>query len=166
MRRIFLLAATAAIAGLVIAAGVTASPDSTATVRFGNPTAGSPFPPPDGHDASSNAKDNLTPRTVVISALGSVAYTIERDGFHQPVVYAAGTEPGDIAVPAFPPEFFITNPGAPPAFPQIAKGPLHEPGTPEVTWTTSFTEPGRYLVICNLTPHFGFFKMYGWVVVM
>ena len=60
---------------------------------------------------------------------------------------------------------FITAPGAPPVAPEIAKGPLHAPGTPAVSWTASFSEPGRYLVICNLTPHFGFFKMYGWVIV-
>jgi hypothetical protein len=28
-----------------------------------------------------------------------------------------------------------------------------------------FTEPGRYLVICNLRPHFQEFNMYGWVTV-
>ncbi len=165
MRRILLPVAMAAMVGLVLAAGVIASPDSRATVRFGNPDAGSPFPPPDGHDASSNAKDNLTPRTVVISAPGSVMYDIERFGFHQAVVYAAGTEPNDIAVPAFPANFFITAPGAPAVLPEIAKGPLHEPGTPPVSWTASFSQPGKYLVICNLIPHFDFFKMYGWVIV-
>lgn len=29
----------------------------------------------------------------------------------------------------------------------------------------SFSQPGKYLVICNLTPHFSFFKMYRWVIV-
>ena len=163
MRRLLLPAAIAAIAGLVLAAGVTASPDASATVQFGNPTAGSKFPPPDGHDASSNAKDNLIPRTVVISGPGSVTFAI--DGFHQPVVYEAGTAPGDIAVPAFPPNLFVTPPAGPLAPGQLARGPLNEPPATQ-SWTTDvFDTPGRYLVICNLTPHFGFFKMYGWVIV-
>ena len=43
--------------------------DSTATVRFGNPTVGSPFQPPlFDHDASSTAPDTLIPHTSVISA--------------------------------------------------------------------------------------------------
>ncbi|HET9241939.1 MAG TPA: hypothetical protein VFN99_00760 [Gaiella sp.] len=164
MRRILVPAAIAAIAGLVLASGITASPDSSAVVRFGNVDAGSPFPPPDGHDASSNGEDNVIPRTVVISAPGTVRFDIEQFGFHQPVVYAAGIQPGDIAVPAFPPNLLLSPPvGLTPG--QIAKGPLHEPGMPPVSWTTSFSAPGKYLVICNLTPHFAFFNMYGWVIV-
>ena len=121
MRRLLLPAAIAAIAGLVLAAGVTASPDTSATVRFGNPDAGSGFPPPDGHDASSNAKDNMIPRTAVIAAGGTV--TFEFAGDHQAVVYDAGTAPEDITVPAFPPNFFVTPPfGLTPG--QLAKGPL------------------------------------------
>ena len=160
MRRLLLPAAIAAIAGLVLAAGVTASPDTSATVRFGNPDAGSGFPPPDGHDASSNAKDNMIPRTAVIAAGGTV--TFEFAGDHQAVVYDAGTAPEDITVPAFPPNFFVTPPfGLTPG--QLAKGPL--PGTAP-SWTADvFDEPGRYLVICNITPHFDFFNMYGWVIV-
>ena len=165
MRRLWALAAALTLAGLVVTSVVWAGPDSAATVRFGNPEAGSKFPPPDGHDASSNAKDNLIPRTVVISAPGTVRFDIEQFGFHQPVVYAAGTQPGDVAVPAFPQNFFITLPGAPPVAPEIAKGPLHEPGAPPVSWPMSFATPGKYLVICNLIPHFSFFKMYGWVIV-
>jgi hypothetical protein len=158
-------AAIAAIGGLVLAAGVTASPDSSATVRFGNPTAGSKFPPPEGHDASSNAKDNLIPRTVVLSGPGSVTFRI--DGFHQPIVYEAGTVPADVDPPPFPPEenIFVTPPAGPLAPGQLDRGPLNEPPTTQ-SWTTDvFDEPGRYLVICNITPHFAFFNMYGWVIV-
>lgn len=149
----------------MLAAGVTALPDGSATVRFGNPTAGSTFPPPEGHDASSNAKDNLIPRTVTIARGGSVTYAI--DGFHQPIVYEAGTVPSDIEAPPFPPEenLFVTPPAGPLVPGQLARGPLNEPPATQ-TWTTSlFDEPGRYLVICNLTPHFSFFDMYGWVIV-
>ncbi len=109
MRRLLLPAAIAAIAGLVLAAGVTASPDATRRC-IRQPDGGLEFPPPDGHDASSNAKDNLIPWTVVISGPGSVTFAI--DGFHQPVVYEAGTAPGDIAVPAFPPNLSSRHPPA------------------------------------------------------
>ena len=88
--------------------------------------------------------------------------TFEFAGDHQAVVYDAGTAPEDITVPAFPPNFFVTPPfGLTPG--QLAKGPL--PGTAP-SWTADvFDEPGRYLVICNITPHFDFFNMYGWVIV-
>ena len=31
--------------------------------------------------------------------------------------------------------------------------------------TYTFDEPGKYLVICNITPHFEESKMWGWVIV-
>ncbi len=139
--------------GLTVPAVVGAGPDSTATVQFGNDV-GSPFPPPSGHDASGNAKFNLIPRTAVISAPGSV--TFEVVGHHQVAVYQAGTEPEDIAVPAFPPNFFINDPDG-----RIGLGPESPPGSS--TYTQTFATPGRYLVICNITPHFARFNMYGWV---
>ena len=43
---------------LAIPAVVAALPDQSATVQFGHDEVGSPFPPPSGHDASFNAKDN------------------------------------------------------------------------------------------------------------
>ena len=144
-----------AVAALAVPAIVAAAPDGSADVRFGNPTAGSPFPPPD-HDRSFNGMDNLIPRTVSISAGGTVSYLI--DGFHQPTVYRAGTEPEDIAIVG--PEPFVNDPDG-----RVAMGPLNlPPGTQ--TWTTpagTFATPGRYLVLCNFTPHFAFAKMYGWV---
>ena len=156
MRRLVVLSAALVLLGLGFAAAVVASPDSSATVRFGNPDAGSTFPPPEGHDASSHAKDNVIPRTAVISRGGTVTYEI--DGDHQPAVYAAGTAPSDIDVPPFPPNFLIND-----ATNRLALGPLNlAPAT--TTWTSPpFSAPGRYLVICNVTPHFAFFRMYGWV---
>ena len=94
-------------------------------------------------------------------------FTFTIDGFHQPVVYEAGTVPSDIEAPPFPPEenIFVTPPAGPLGPGQLDRGPLNEPPA-TATWTTDvFDTPGRYLVICNITPHFGFFKMYGWVVV-
>jgi hypothetical protein len=148
-----------AAAALLVPAGVLAGPDSTATVQFGNPSVGSPFPPPEfEHDSSSNARDNLIPRTSVISAGGSVTFNVA--GFHQPAVYEAGTTPDDIDVPPFPVPFnlFIND-----ANNRLALGaPVPGPWTPPAG---TFDEPGRYLILCNITPHFAFFNMYGWVTV-
>lgn len=148
-----------AMAALVVPAVVVADPDSTATVRFGNPDVGSPYPPPIfEHDSSSNARDNLIPRTSVISAGGNVTFDVA--GFHQPAIYEAGTTPSDINVPPFPVPFnlFINDPDG-----RLAIGaPVEGPWTPP---PGTFDTPGRYLVLCNVTPHFAFFNMYGWVIV-
>ena len=140
---------------LVVPAVVAAGPDSAGTVQFGNDDGGSPFPPPTGHDASGNAKFNLIPRTAVIDAGGTVDFEVV--GHHQVAVYAAGTTPADIAVPAFPPTFFINDPDG-----RIALGPEAPPGA--ASFSVTFPTPGRYLVLCNITPHFAFFNMYGWVI--
>lgn len=150
-------------AALIVPAVVLAGPGSSVTVRYGNPNAGTSFEPAE-HDASFHAYDKINPRTVTISAGGSVSFAML--GFpHQVAVYNPGIGPEDIAVPAFPPEdnIFIGDstgrkflgtppfgPGAPP------------PGT-QPTESVTFTTPGKYLMICNITPHFAFAKMYGWI---
>jgi len=146
--------------GLILPAVVGAEPDSTATVRFGNPSAGSPFPPPAfDHDSSSNARDNLIPRTSVISAGGNVTFVVA--GFHQVMIYEPGTAPEDIVVPPFPPNLFMNFDGGL----LLAAGP---PAGVQGSWTPpagTFSSPGRYLVLCNVTPHFAVDNMYGWVTV-
>ena len=143
-------------AALAVPAIVVAGPGSNATTTFGNVKAGSPFPPAE-HDSSFNGEDNIIPRTVVISAGGSVTFNI--DGFHQAAVYRAGTTPADITVPAFPPEsnIFVNDPEG-----RVFLGPV---GAPSTTGAGTFSTPGKYLMICNVTPHFAFAKMYGWVIV-
>ena len=145
--------------GLIVPAVVAAGPDGSATVRFGNPDAGSPFPPPVfNHDSSSNARDNLIPRTSVISAGGNITFTVA--GFHQVAVYGPGTQPEDITVPPFPPNLFINDPTN-----RLALQPI--PGV-QGPWTPpagTFSAPGRYLILCNVTPHFAIDNMYGWVIV-
>lgn len=158
-KRAVLGAALVVVVGLLLPAAVLAVPDGEATVRFGNPDAGN-FDPEVGGNASFNAQDNLIPRTVTISAGGSVTYEIA--GPHQPMVYEPGVRPSDIDVPAFPPNFFIDDDEG-----LKEPGPFNvPPGT--TTWTTdadTFDEPGKYLVLCNVTPHFAFANMYGWVIV-
>jgi plastocyanin len=135
----------------------------TATVQFGLPDVGSPFPPPLGHDQSVHAKDNLVPRTVVIKAGGTV--TFNTFGVHQVAIYDDGTEPEDIDTSIVRPTPCVG--GAPllindgdrrlAVFDQPCAG---GPAAPSYT----FTEPGRYLVICAFLPHFEV-QMWGWVIV-
>jgi plastocyanin len=144
---------------------------ATATVQFGLNQHGSPFPPQVGHDHSSQAKDVLVPRTVVISQGGSVSYTV--DEVHQVAVYQAGTEPEAITVDGSTlesvdlgfgivlPQFRINDPNG-----RLALSPPQ--ALVDQTWTTppgTFDEPGRYLVICTSVPHFVLNTMYGWVIV-
>jgi hypothetical protein len=161
-----LLAAGALLAPPALApAAAGAAPDGTATVAFGRPGVGSPFPPVPEHDRSANAKDDLVPRTVVLAQGGAVTYRVE--GLHQPAVYRPGTAPGDIDTTALA----TLLPGLPPfiadAQDRAALGPLVTPPQGVVPWTTpagTFAQPGRYLVICTFLPHFET-GMYGWVEV-
>lgn len=150
------------------AVGVPGAPTS-AVVRFGNNSVGATkFGP--AHP-SSHARDNIIPSTVVIPAGGSVTFIVQPP--HRVAIYDAGTAVTDIRLipgvtlvnhmgppgPPFIPNFYIDDPNgrlfieATPAF-----GPEHS-----VEYT--FTEPGRYLVICAIAPHFTEFNMYAWVEV-
>ena len=144
----------------ILAPAVLAGPDTSATVRFGNDDVGSSYPPITEHDESGNGKFNLIPRTVTIPVGGRVTYDIlVRFGIHQTTVYEAGTTPDDIDIQGpFP---FINDPDG-----RIEMGPAVNVATGTGTWTTApstFGQPGRYLVLCNFTPHFAEFDMYGWV---
>ena len=141
----------------------------TPVVKFGQNDHGSPFDPPLGHDHSTQAKDLLIPRTVVIPVGGQVTYEI--DPFHRVNVYRAGTAPSDIDVsklidfvsgPVFIPKFVIDDPTN-----RIAQSPPFQFAIDQ-TWTTplgTFNVPGRYLVMCSFLPHFADDDMYGWVIV-
>jgi plastocyanin len=146
--------------------GVSGLPMS-ATIVFGQPDTGSSFPPPLGHDQSSHAKDNLVPRTVVIAQGGTVTFDLSGPGraLHQVAVYPDGTEPGDVDTGALappvatcPPAPRIVDPDGVILAPQPCAGGTAFP-------SHTFTQPGRYLVICTLLPHFANFQMYGWVIV-
>jgi hypothetical protein len=137
-------------------------PPMVATVQFGRGGVGSPFPPAD-HDASFHAYDAIRPRTVVISVGGTV--TFEVAPFHYPALYEPGTQPrdidtsdvsfeGDCPIPVFEDEEG-----------RIAEGPLNCPSDEVVAWSYTFEEPGRYLVICQILPHFVEADMYSWVQV-
>ena len=152
------------------AAGASAANQSEIPlVQFGINEHGSPFAPAAGHDHSSQAKDLLVPRTVVIDAGGQVQFAI--DPFHRVNVYRPGTAPSDIDTsklinfvsgPVFIPNFVIDDPSG-----RIAQSPPFQFAIDQ-TWTTpigTFNTPGRYLVICSFLPHFVNNDMYGWVIV-
>jgi len=140
-----------------------------ATMQFGQPNVGSPFPPTSGHDQSSHAKDNLVPRTVVIATGGTVTFNIPAGSVHQVAIYDDGTEPQDIDATILVPG----GGGTCPPFPSLINDPTNRlavlgtqpcaggPTAPSYT----FSNPGRYLVICTFVFHFVEFQMYGWVIV-
>ncbi len=146
------------------ARGVTAA---NAVMEFGRPDLGSAFPPPDGHDASTHAKDRMNPRTVVIAVGGTVTFRVAP--FHNPAIYDQGTQPEDIEVsprtlrplslgPVFIPDFVIDD-----ATNRLWQGSYSL--APQELTSPPFTAPGRYLVICTTVPHFVDNGMYGWVIV-
>lgn len=146
---------------------VKGGPPLAATVEFGRPDTGSPFPPPSGHDQSSHAKDNLNPRTTVIARGGTVTFDLSGPGraVHQVAVFPDGTDPDDVdlttlapPVMGCPPVPLIADPDGEVLAPQPCAGGTTSP-------SHTFTEPGRYLVICTFLPHFAEFQMYGWVIV-
>jgi hypothetical protein len=162
-------APAAAVRATTFSAANAARAGETPLVKFGQNEHGSPFDPPLGHDHSTQAKDLLIPRTVVIPVGGQV--TFEIDPFHRVNVYRPGTAPSDIDVtklinfvsgPVFIPNFVIDDPTG-----RIAQSPPFQFAIDQ-TWTTplgTFNAPGRYLIICNFLPHFVDNDMYGWVIV-
>jgi hypothetical protein len=148
-----------------------AATGSTASIRFGLNELGSPFPPQAGHDHSTNAVDNLVPRTVTIPRGGTVVFAV--DPVHQAAVYRPGVEPEDIAVDGSTledadlgfgivlPLFRINDPAG-----RLASSPSQ--GLSPQSWSPppgTFDQPGRYLVICTSVPHFVLNRMFGWVIV-
>ncbi len=141
--------------------------DANAVVNFGQwktsppldrfPNA--PLPPPTNNH-------QLLPARVTIKAGGSVSYIIA--GLHQIVVYGPGVRPTDINTT---PSGLVTT-GVPAGVPlvddpnsRIYRGP--DPsllGTLDRVESVHFPEPGRYLVICGILPHF-LEGMFGYVLV-
>jgi plastocyanin len=115
------------------------------------------------HDQSAHAKDDLTPRTVIIEAGGSVTFEVPPN-VHQLAIYNPGKEAEDvnigmqIAAPApCPPVPLIDDP-------VLRKTVQTRPCFQPWTHTETFSAPGKYLVICTFVPHFQV-GMYGWVIV-
>jgi len=105
------------------------------------------------------------PHEVKIKAGGAVSFII--GGFHQVVVYGPGTRPEDISLTTL-----INGAGSPP-LPPLIDDPLNrvyrglDPGLQprDRVETVQFPNPGSYLVICAVLPHF-VNGMFGYVRVL
>jgi plastocyanin len=148
----------------VSAASVDSGPLSTATVSFGSWLTPldrfTAVPPPSANN------HEMTPQIATIKAGGTVNFIIS--GLHQVIVYDNGTQPGDIDAtqltpPAPPLPQLITDPNN-----RIYRGldprPLF-PTTLDRVEVVNFANPGTYLVICGVLPHFQV-GMYGFVKVL
>ncbi len=144
-----------------IAAAKTDALPAHADVTFGREKQGTDFFPPGSHDGSFHAKDAIRPRTVVIRAGGTVTFNVA--AAHKIAIYQPGTDPRNIDVTSLEP------PGTPFPFPPIINDPngrIVRGGLafgPPVPFTWRFDQPGKYLVICEVLPHFADAKMYAWV---
>jgi hypothetical protein len=102
---------------------------------------------------------HILPRVIDVKSGGVVNFVVA--GFHQVFVYDRGTKPSDIEGPVAG-SFFINDiddlyyrgivpaGGPPPGLP-ITTNPSNADNRVE---SVAFFEPGVYLVICNVRPHF------------
>lgn len=134
----------------VHAKGGAHGPSSPAVMVLGNPNVGTGYSPGSGHDASWHADDRMRPGTVVIDAGESVTFQVYPG--HRVAIYDDGTRPEDIQPNPGP---FVLDP----------VNRLAIQGAPTPTYSYTFNEPGRYLVICAIARHFFEANMYGWVIV-
>lgn len=100
---------------------------------------------------------HILPQTIRVKAGGVVNFVVA--GFHNIFVYLPGRGPDDIVVPAT--GLFINDlTGLYYQGFQPAGGPLGTPATANPSnavnrvESVSFSQPGTYLVICNVRPHF------------
>lgn len=149
-----------------------ASPRSSATVSFGGWITNVPMDrfPNDANTQFPRLQNHhqLTPEIATIKAGGTVNFII--GGFHVVTVYDDGTRPEDIN------KSLLTTPANQPA-PPIINDPnrriyrgldpslLPRPVSEDRVEVVQFDEPGVYLVICAVLPHFND-GMYGYVRVV
>lgn len=150
-------------------------PLSNATVSFGHWQSDPAFDRfPANNDRTRNGHQ-LIPHEATVKAGGTVNFII--GGFHQVLVYAPGTQPGDIDVTMLT---SVTNPPGPPLI-NDAENRVYrgiDPSTlpllrapvaanlQDRVEVVHFANPGRYLVICGVMPHFVNDGMFGWVKVL
>lgn len=163
-----LRAAAALVVALGCAGAWAAEPLGNATVSFGQWMSSPPLDrfPNFGGSPTTNVHA-LTPNVVTIKAGGSVNFIVS--GLHNIAIYDDGVQPTDINTAMTTPS---TNP-APPIVPiindanrRIYRGvdPTVQPSRDRIE-VVNFSEPGVYLVICGVLPHF-MQGMYGYVRVV
>lgn len=145
-------------------APVEEGPLSNATVSFGGwmtTPALDRFPNVSDRFANHHA---LTPVVAKIKEGGTVNFII--GGFHQVIVYDDGTQPGDINKTLVVP---VTVPPGPPLIAdpnrRIYRGLDPSTQPQDRVEVVHFDNPGTYLVICGVLPHF-VEGMYGFVRVL
>jgi plastocyanin len=159
------LAATLAL-GLVAVPAWADNPRETATVSFG---AWMSSPPLDRFPNTSDTRFRndhvITPNVATVKAGGTVNFIVS--GFHNIAVYGNGIEPQDIDTSRL-----VTTTGTPNDIPIIddADGRIYRGLDPTLqavdrVEVVKFDDPGTYLVICGILPHFTA-GMYGYVVVL
>jgi hypothetical protein len=148
------LAITAGALVLTMLAGATIvaalPPAGERTVVFGRVDKGTGcLPPTCFDDASFHANDKIIPGGLAIRSGTHVNFDVT--GFHAVSIYEPGKTPRDVDVDpaAFP---FVNDPDG-----RIAAGP------PTVDFSFTFGSPGKYLVICEVAPHFEDANMWIWV---
>lgn len=104
----------------------------------------------------------LTPFNAQIKPGGAVSFVIS--GFHQPTIYQPGTEPGSIdttqIVAGSTPPGLIDDPNG-----RVFRGVDPRTVPQDRTENVTLTDPGKYLVICAVLPHFVNDNMYGYITV-
>ena len=147
--------ATALTMGLLASQAWADSPRQSATVSFGPWMTGQPLDRfPNASDTRNNNDHAMVPNIVTIKAGGSVNFIIS--GLHNIAIYDDGTEPEDINVNAV--QFTTGTPNDVP----IINDPAHriyrglDPSLQarDRVEVVEFLEPGTYLVICGVRPHF------------
>lgn len=139
---------------------------ANATVSFG---AWMNSPPLDRFPNTSNTRLSnhhiVSPNAVSIKAGGTVNFIVS--GFHNIAIYDDGTEPEDIDTTQL-----VTTTGVPNDIPIIndATNRIYRGLDPTLqpidrVEVVKFDEPGTYLVICGILPHFSA-GMYGYVIVL
>ena len=150
-RRMVRGAVAVAVAVGVLATGLlSASAAGDGYMLFGRPTQGTGCDFPCTDDRSFHAKDRVIPGAIAVSAGTNVNFDVE--GFHQVAIYEVGVKPKDIEPVAA--DFPMVNDANDRLF--LSAGPFLDA-------SFEFNEPGKYLVICNITPHFEESQMWGWV---
>ena len=114
------------------------------------------------------ANHHVLPKMIHVQAGGVVNFNVA--GFHQIFVYNPGKGPEDVVPNADPMSLFINDlaglyyrglapaGGPPPGIP-VTTNPSNASNRLE---SVSFSKPGKYLVICNVAPHFAD-GMWAWI---
>jgi hypothetical protein len=115
----------------------------------------------------NSANHHVLPKTISVQVNGVVNFAVS--GFHQIYVYNPGKKVADVHG-ADPAALFIDDKtdlfyeglrpggGPPPGIP-VTTNPSNASNRVE---SVSFSKPGRYLVICNVSPHFAD-GMWAWI---